>query len=697
MSNQGLRIENAGGVINIYVDNERASSIASAISSDTEKKDLVKEAEEEKKHTIESPDKDVATIRMASIDKYSSPLEANVILNRWGEDMYKVSFFVRNLLIGQVLENNHFVFSTKKKAKKTFDEIVDLMNEYKNKAEKGLVHSAIISSQIHKDMMQFKGDFTQPDSDDLSYRYNNPEQMLALENGVPPGLLTYDPDHFPMHNGIVRKASKDEDLIKIARNIEDSFKVSESIKDSIKKFCQFMFVEPNEDFELATIKRTGLAQIRPLLSNYKTKDESWLKVWAESNPEKIQVALDSAYAVALQSLADKKDPSQIDIGTYDLFIFDADQTIWDSEVPAMATFPPFETIDENTIVDSKGVEIKLKPGIRRFIQLLSKLGKGIGMISKSEKEGVPFEEQPALHALKKFDILDHFNELIVIDRELPKSIFIPSNMNQKHILFIDDSNENLIDVALNTGADVVDIQDLERRASDRKWYKAAKSESLRIAGKYVSIGSDGPCLPPMDYEIEKFDIKEKNGEYFVPENKLSDWKENVWDEMEHEHLSAVSNSWYKEAKSDRYIPAKDRPKKPKDKTNLELDHKKPRHKFKNKEDADKKDNLQWIDKKKHKEKSKSEGSFEHGGKDRHQKLKNKGDYSKYQSDTAKKKIEKEKKEHGEKGFSQLQRDRVNKRWNKNKKKKSSDESWYREALFEEDKKKRQDTALELIG
>lgn len=148
-------------------------------------------------------------------------------------------------------------------------------------------------------------------------------------------------------------------------------------------------------------------------------------------------------------------------------------------------------------------------------------------------------------------------------------------------------------------------------------------------------------------------------------NVFNNSKADVIDaeEIEFEKLEAESNKWYKGAKRD-YIPVSERPKKPDDGKEYELDHKKPRWKG----GKDTKENLQWVEKNKHKGKSSNEGSFEYGGKDRHEKLKGKGksNYSQYQSDTAKKKIEKEKKELGDNGFSKLQSERAKKRWNKKK-------------------------------
>jgi len=325
MPDKNLTIENTGGgVINIFYDG--APPVAPI---------------EQPVSTTKESNKDLAVVKIAAMDKYSSPLEAQIILSPWG-DMSRVSLLVTNELIGQVIQQNYMVYASKDKARDDFKKIVVLMNEYKDRAEKELIHSMVLSSQMRRDMMNFKGDMTPPESDDLYLRYQNPESMTALETGIPPGLLTYDHNHFPMHNGIVREASKNKtDFFKTAQNVEGLWKDEDrSNKDFIRMFCQLMFKEPEDSHSMSVIKKASLVNIRPLLSNFQKKSDEWLGLWMEANSDRVQAAIDSSYALALQKIADLKAPENIELKNYDLFLFDADFTLWDSDVSGGDTVPP---------------------------------------------------------------------------------------------------------------------------------------------------------------------------------------------------------------------------------------------------------------------------------------------------------------------------------------------------------------------
>jgi len=460
-----LNINNSsGGIVNIYTNSNFVKSID---------KDNVKTK------NINSISSGYKRISIAALDKYSSPIDIDILLSKWGEK-YRISFLVLNKLIGQSIQHDNFVYSDKEEAIDSFIKIILTINNLKGEAEKNFLHSAILSHRIREVMKKFSKNIITSESEDILKRYIS----QTNQNPVPLGLLTYDPAHFPTHGGIVRQASKDDYFIKTANSIEDNINKNQDLKNSIVKLCSFMFYDHEEDKDIVSLKKKCLAHIRPLLSNFKNKNEQWFNGWIQVNPERIKMAMDLMYAVALKQFADVKQPDKIDVGIYDLFIFDADQTLWDSSVPASDTVPPYDFKDEYTLLDSQGNMIVLNPKVKILLKTLKDMGKDLGLISKSEKEGVPFENQPVLHLLKKFSILYYFNELIVIDKNMPKSAFIPKEMNQRHILFIDDKNENLIDVAENTDADVMNINDIEKQPNTDNFNKISQTFN------WLDIGHD---------------------------------------------------------------------------------------------------------------------------------------------------------------------------------------------------------------
>jgi magnesium-dependent phosphatase-1 len=149
---------------------------------------------------------------------------------------------------------------------------------------------------------------------------------------------------------------------------------------------------------------------------------------------------------------------EILVDKYDLFLFDFDNTIVDGECGCNMV-PPFKKISENTIVDSEGKKIFLKLNVKDVLTTLRKLGKSIGLISKSENTEVEnYEDQPVILLLKEFKILNLFNHGIVVERDLPKSAFIPQNIDKNRIIFIDDDIKNLREVAINQKIDVYDAK-----------------------------------------------------------------------------------------------------------------------------------------------------------------------------------------------------------------------------------------------
>ena len=78
--------------------------------------------------TEDKKQKNKESITMAAVDKYSTPLRAEIELSPWGKKMYRVSFLLYNDLISQVLQQNYLTYKSEEKAKEVFTELIDLMN-----------------------------------------------------------------------------------------------------------------------------------------------------------------------------------------------------------------------------------------------------------------------------------------------------------------------------------------------------------------------------------------------------------------------------------------------------------------------------------------------------------------------------------------------------------------------------------------
>jgi hypothetical protein len=447
-----------------------------------------------------------------------------------------------------------------------------------------------------------------------------------------------------------------------------------------------------ESEKVKNIKRRALLKIRPALQSENKRK------WILSNEKRVDEAISIMGEISLDQFIDSK---EIDINNYDLFIFDADNTIWDGDCPAMAMQTPFTVENRDTVVDSKGEKISLRPGIRRALLALRALGKDVGMISKSERKGVDYQDQPVILMLKALDMLELFNNMIVVEHDIPKSAFIPDG---ERTLFIDDEIDNLEDVENHSDADVVLSEDIEYKLDDNydediepievielkdgeneedllgwtenddeiifpidsrvfvrgKIITSAKKENV----DYVECPKD--CGPPSGSMGAHFELEKEDGKMWIPKNRKEEYDETckeIKEDLKSDSLmKADSKNWYKQSKRD-YIPKSEQPKKPKDGGEYELDHKKPLYKNKSK-NKNKKENLQWIEKDKHKKKSQEDGSFQNGG-EKHQeqeKKKGKEKYKNYQSSAGEQKVKQERKEIGEKNFSKLQSERAKKRW-----------------------------------
>ncbi len=702
-SKQEINIQNNTGTINIYNTPES------------------EENKEQKK------------ISMAAVDKYSSPLTASITLTPWGDKYHRVSFLLRNDLIGQVLQRNYIVFNEKTAAKEFYDKLVGDMESFKKQAEVDRKHNVLIVADIWDLMTKYEKKYSviePPESGDLTIRTDVPEVHHYFQGAKPYGLVFHDIEkHFPSHEGIVKSASKPADwsynieklseykpdILSEIKNINSIFAetgkamnrvadriVSEPTPENLRELASACISNCLDTKMGKDTKTKILLALKPLL---RLRDNDSINKWSESNTSTLLKISESLKRMAVDySSTGYKKITQDD---YDVFIFDADQTLWEGD-PAYKFESPI-SVDGDIARDTEGHELRLKDGVRDMLAGLVMKEKRVGLVSHSEKEGVDFQDQPVILLLKKFNILKYFNEMVVVAQDFPKSIFIPS---EDRVLFIDDEIDNLIDVVDHTNADGALPQ-------NTIYSPATVEESIKLTGTVLvknelKYGQDFIPLI-VRAEPEEFILKRRDQAYWeekereildqfwYPSDKIKEEEfQNFLDNMVNNGIRSntmleiaddvdsipmfasnlnilikltdtgrqkLSPNSYTEAGRPR-IKSKEIPDKPKGNGKYQLDHKKPRWKG----GTDTKDNLQWIDEKKHKEKTKDEGSYEYGGKDRHKKLKNKGkeEYSKYQSDTGKAKVEKERKELGEKAFSEKQRERAKKRW-----KKSDAQQWYK--------------------
>lgn len=152
-----------------------------------------------------------------------------------------------------------------------------------------------------------------------------------------------------------------------------------------------------------------------------------------------------------------------------LVVFDADGTLWEhSDISSLT--PPFDKIDENTLVDRNGIEIRLFSQVRELLDELKARGLIVSMASWNKPE-------PVFEALRKFGITDYFTH--------PKVEFHPNKhemmrklladleaegtaVKPEEILYVDDQTWHIEKVRreigavkfLQFGTDIVDIRDV---------------------------------------------------------------------------------------------------------------------------------------------------------------------------------------------------------------------------------------------
>jgi magnesium-dependent phosphatase 1 len=127
-----------------------------------------------------------------------------------------------------------------------------------------------------------------------------------------------------------------------------------------------------------------------------------------------------------------------------LFIFDLDFTLWNcGGTWCDHTFPPYKKLNNNTVVDSQGLHIKLYEDTLAILEELKKQNIEMGLASRT---GAPDWARQLLHL---FEIENYFkhkeiypNSKVVHFGSIQKKTGIPFN----EMFFFDDETRNIEDV-----------------------------------------------------------------------------------------------------------------------------------------------------------------------------------------------------------------------------------------------------------
>jgi len=136
-----------------------------------------------------------------------------------------------------------------------------------------------------------------------------------------------------------------------------------------------------------------------------------------------------------------------------LVVFDADGTLWEhSDISSLS--PHFSKIDENTLIDRDGIEIRLFPDVRRLLNELTARGIVVSMASWNKPE-------PVFEALRKLDILHYFThpkvEFHPNKHEMMKGLLTGleaegTAVKPEEILYIDDQMSHIEKIRKDIGA-----------------------------------------------------------------------------------------------------------------------------------------------------------------------------------------------------------------------------------------------------
>ncbi len=150
---------------------------------------------------------------------------------------------------------------------------------------------------------------------------------------------------------------------------------------------------------------------------------------------------------------------------YDTVIFDLDGVVWDCTdkngtlIGAYKTVSPYERKSREVVVDIEGNIITLQKDIDKVLGILDDHNINLGIVSTGQKlidvtnrVESPFESQPSILLLKKFGLFNYFNYDIILKAFAIKSDYVKP---LGKTLFIDDTIENINDVKLKEGVDVL--------------------------------------------------------------------------------------------------------------------------------------------------------------------------------------------------------------------------------------------------
>jgi predicted phosphatase len=143
---------------------------------------------------------------------------------------------------------------------------------------------------------------------------------------------------------------------------------------------------------------------------------------------------------------------------YETVIFDLDGVLWDCFQPngqstgVYTAVPPFKREAGNIVTASNGAVIRLQEGVEQLLAALDKANKNLGIVSRSEAQGVTFAAQPAVMLLKQYGIYKYFNYDVIIKWGINKAEYVKPNGKT---LFIDDDQQNLGEVQQKDQVDVL--------------------------------------------------------------------------------------------------------------------------------------------------------------------------------------------------------------------------------------------------
>lgn len=151
-------------------------------------------------------------------------------------------------------------------------------------------------------------------------------------------------------------------------------------------------------------------------------------------------------------------------GPYDTIIFDLDNTIWNCYSPngdgigAYETENPYKLVSPGVLQDIKGNIIKMQEGAMEVLKALDEDDKNMGIVSRGELFDRPFDAQPSIMILKKFEIYSYFNYEIILKVGIDKKEYCKPLGTT---LFIDDDDTQLQSVMQRDDIDVLPRQSFQ--------------------------------------------------------------------------------------------------------------------------------------------------------------------------------------------------------------------------------------------